>query len=409
MTIGMYACDARPENLPNSGPIEVSGRTDFSQELVKNQRFFVTNQFELENAVNIINDNDDDSINFEIEISAGIYELGVHDTEIRSKHLDDETIQPIKAGLIINTDSNLIIKAADSSNKPQFSVDGVNNDVGILVNGSGDVTIRDIEIHTKPTSINPTDNPINSQNSVRAALYLGGDQISPKVIKIDDVSCFDNVDRSAFKDELNVEYTGIIVKNAQRAEINNIRLERFYSDGISLFNVFTVNANNLHIIRDGARMRSGVVVGLITTGTSYMEINNLHAEGYYKGINVWPSNGLNVDQDTLVLRKAKFINNSGNMYYLTNVTEGNVILDSVENDGIDGVAFPVLASLYANISNSSFTLMKRDPFLLYPQVLGAPSVVRTGTQTINNSSIINHEYLPAEARDILTLQGFSLN
>ena len=242
LALAMVACDGKVSSLPTAFIPEVSGQTNSSHEALNTHVFNVTNQVELESAVQIINESVDDSINYEINLTHGEYNLGRQITEVESKHLDDDRKHQVSAGLVINTNSNLTIRAAEPNNKPVFRVDGINNDVGILINGLGSVTIADIEIHTIEGAANPTNNPIDTSNSVRAALYIGGDQISSKRVKIEGVSCFDNVDRSAFQDELNVEYTGIIVKHAQLTEIDNVRMERFYADGISLFNVFTLNS-----------------------------------------------------------------------------------------------------------------------------------------------------------------------
>lgn len=407
LALAMVACDGKVSSLPTAFIPEVSGQTNSSHEALNTHVFNVTNQVELESAVQIINESVDDSINYEINLTHGEYNLGRQITEVESKHLDDDQKHQVSAGLVINTNSNLTIRAAEPNNKPVFRVDGINNDVGILINGLGSVTIADIEIHTIEGAANPTNNPIDTSNSVRAALYIGGDQISSKRVKIEGVSCFDNVDRSAFQDELNVEYSGIIIKHAQRADIENVRLERFYGDGVSLFDVFSAYLSNLHIIRDGSRLRSGVVVGMIATGTSFLEINNLYAEGFYKGINIWPSNGFEVEQNTVVLKNAEFVNNSAEMFYLVNAAGGGVELINVKNRGIYGVAFPILQANNAEIENSEFTLLPRDPFWVYPEIW-PPYVVRANTSRVINSSIINYLHLSPEVQETLKNQGFSL-
>lgn len=410
MLVALSACDGRTENIVST---PVVAQTVLPQEILtpieNHQIFRITNQLEFESAVQFINQNEDNNKEYTLQIGGGEYQLGAQQVEVSSKHLDDTQRHIVSAGLVINTDSNLNIIAMDPQNKPKLIGDGVVNDVMVVINGTGSVNISDIQIHTNPIIANHDINPINTQNPVRAALYIVGDQISSKRVEINRIDLYDNVDRSDYKDELNVEYSGIIIKHAQSATLNDIRLERFYLDGISLFDVFNVFAKNIYILRDGARMRSGTGIGMITTAASYLQIDNLTVNGSYKGVNMSPSSGYTADGNTMVMRNSEFINTGGHMFYLVNASNATILLDNVKNEGPWGVAFPVYSCDHATIKNSIFTLLQYDPFTIYNTIEGARYVVRSTNVDVENSSIINSGFLLPESQNILDQQGFSLN
>lgn len=408
LLISLNACAGRISNLPSFPTATVSATSDVLSEVPSREVFTVASQEELMNTVNVINESKDATREFVIQIAPGDYYLGSQPVEVKSKHLDDEKIYTINSGLSMNCNSKLEIHAVDPSNKPRIIFDAVINDVGIHIGGNCSVDITDIEVHSIPASLtSPLDN-VEQVYPIRSSIYIEGNEISGRNINLGGVSLFDNVDRSQIIDGNDIEYSGIVIKHAQRAELDNIRMERFYGDGVSFFNVYNAFVRQSTFLRDGERMRSGTAIGSITLGASYLEGDKLTIDGYYKGMNIYPANGASVNGSSLVLKNSTVNNIGGEMYYIVNATNAITTLSNVQHTSPQGVVFPILQSNYADVITSSFILANSNSTRSYFDIDGVPYVVRANKISVLNSSIRNTVSLPLQAIDMLKAQGFRL-
>ncbi|MCA9379697.1 hypothetical protein KC675_00805 [Candidatus Dojkabacteria bacterium] len=407
LVASMSACDGDIQNLPATA--HGLNNHQFTEKLPVESHFLqVNNEEQLYNAIELINRNADSTTEYHIEIAPGDYYLKTTQVEAQSKHLDDNSPHFINTGISLNCNSSIKLTGMEGAPLPRLIFDGLESDVGLYITGDCDIDISNIEIHTIPVVASAEQLISLGDSVVRSAIYLEGTIASNRSVSIHDVSLFDNVDRSALLEGNDIESTGIIIKHAERANLDRIRLERFYGDGVSFFNVRNAVVSNSRFLRDGARMRSGTAIGTITLTGSSLEGRDLDIEGYYKGMNIYPANGASVNGSSIVLKNSNVNNNGGEMFYIVNATNAITTLSNVQHTSPQGVVYPILQCNYADVISSSFMIANARPGRSYFDFDGVPYVVRANNISVLNSSISNSDSLPLQAIDILKAQGFVL-